>query len=217
MATSTDDAALVRRFCLLGTAPLVPEVPLYLARHSLDIWQGIELSVIDVAARRPYWAFAWPGGQAKARFLIDNPGEVAGKRVLDIGAGSGIGAIAALRAGAHSAIANDIDPLALSAIALNAAANGCEVELAGTDLLAGDLLGADVVLLSDVVYEPELSTRVARFIETAAAAGASILYADRATARLPLPPRARLATYDAQVFPALEATHFEQGIVWRLA
>lgn len=188
-----------------------------LARHAHAIWQDVDHEARDDAARRPYWAFAWPGGQAKARYLLDNPGVVAGRRVLDIGTGSGIGAVAALRAGARSAIANDIDPLALVAAQAGAAANGVELELSGDDLLAGAAVDADVIMIGDVVYEPELLVRVARFIEAARQRGAAILFADRATARLPVQPLALLARFDAQVLPVLEETHHEQGLVWRLA
>lgn len=211
------DLQLLREVTTLQSAPQVPEIALRLAGHAHEIWQSVDARAEHAAAKRPFWAFAWPGGQAKARYVLDNPEVVAGRRVLDIGSGSGIGAIAAARAGARSVVANDVDPLALSAIGENAAANGASLELDGTDLLHGDTRDADVILLSDVVYDLELATRVKRFIDIATTRRATILYADRTTARLPARPKAQLYRMHTQVFPVLEETHFEHACVWQLA
>jgi predicted nicotinamide N-methyase len=216
-ASSENLKQLVRRVARLQTAPLVPEVPLWLAADAHGIWQEIDESAPDDAARRPYWAFAWPGGQAKARYLLDNPDLVKSRRVVDIGSGSGIGAIAALRAGARSVIANDIDPLALAAIAMNAEANGVELALSGGDLLDRNDLEAEVVMVGDVFYDPELHTRMARFLDRLKAGRAIILFADRGTTRLPMRPQACLARYPTQVYPVLEDSHHEDGLLWRLA
>ncbi len=207
----------MRRVARLQTAPLVPELPLWLASDSHAIWQEIDELAPEDAARRPYWAFAWPGGQAKARYLLDNPDLVKSRRVVDIGSGSGIGAIAALRAGARGVVANDIDPLALAAIALNAEVNGVEVALSGDDWLDRDVFDADVVMVGDVFYDPELHTRMARFLDRLKARRVPILFADRGTTRLPMRPEACLARYPTQVFPVLEDSHHEDGLLWRLA
>ena len=201
----------------LMAAPLIPEIPLHLAMHSHDIWQIVEEQVAETQAKRPYWAFAWPGGQAMARYLVDNPHWVAGKRILDLGCGSGIGAIAAMEAGARSALANDIDPLALVATRLNAAANGVEVATTVDDILADVPSDIDVILLADIVYEPDLHARVSAFIQTAASRKIPILFADRGTTRLPLSPLQKLAEYKADVCPTMADMQFERGIVWRLA
>lgn len=201
----------------LMSAPLVPEIQLYLANDSHAIWKAMSEGVEDEAAKRPYWAFAWPGGQATARYILDNPDCVAGKRVLDLGCGSAMGGIAAMRSGALSVLANDIDPLACAAAGFNATANDVVVTVSGDDCLAATLEDVDVVLLADVVYEPELQTRVTRFIETAARQGVPVYFADRGKTRLPLRPKAKLAEYDADVFPHMTDLRFERGIVWQLA
>lgn len=215
-AGDAEAEALVRRLTQPTAAPLVPDVVLNLAAHSHDIWQTVEEVAVE-AAKRPYWAFAWPGGQALARFLIDAPAHVAGRRVLDIGCGSGMGAIAAMKSGAASAIANDIDPLALTAARLNARANGVDIALDQSDRLGDGLAAVDVVLLADVVYEPDLHTRVGAFLERATKAGVDVLFADRGTTRLPVPPLAKLAEYRADVWPPMIDLSFERGLVWRLA
>ena len=215
-ATARDYAALVRATTTRACAPLVPEIALHLATDARDIWQTVEEAVDDPRAKRPFWAFAWPGGIAKARLLLDRPELVAGRRVLDIGCGSGLGAIAAMLAGARSVIANDIDPLAIAATALNAAENGVAIETTNRDLL-GDLpAGIDVVLLADVVYEPELATRVAALLEVLRTRDALVLFADRGTTRLPLRPLERLYECATTPYPELEPGHIEHGIVWRL-
>lgn len=212
--TPTD---LIRRTTTLASAALVPELRFHLADDSHDIWQTVDEAATNDLARRPYWAFLWPGGQALARVLIDQPEWVAGKRVLDIGCGSGVGAIAAMRAGAASALANDIDPLAVAAASLNAAANGLAIGLSADDMLGSLPDDADVVLMADVVYEPELAVRVQGFVETARRRGVPILFADRGTTRLPIRPLDKLAEFTADVVPAMTHPLFERGIVWRLA
>src|SRR6188474_150713 len=107
--------------------PLVPEIRLYLAEESLPIWQKTEEELGEMNVPPPYWAFAWAGGQALARYILDNPALLAGKRVLDLGSGSGLTAIAAMMAGASSALASDLDRISLAAAQLNAAINGVEI------------------------------------------------------------------------------------------
>jgi predicted nicotinamide N-methyase len=224
MAGSGDDAGMLaaRRTRLIQSQsqliapPLVPEVQLFLARHSRLIWQAVEEAADDPRSAQPFWAFAWPGGQAKARYILDNPALVAGKRILDVGSGSGLAAIAAIKAGAHSVIANDIDPLACAAIRLNAAANAVAVAVTDEDILSGTPAGIDLVLLADVVYDPELETRVAGFIADAITRKLPLLFGDRGTTRLPSRPLDKLVEYKVTVFPELEEGFFERGIVWRL-
>lgn len=208
---------LIDRTTTLSVAPLVPELQFHLATDSHEIWQTIDAAAPDDRARRPYWAFLWPGGQALARVLLDRPEWVAGKRVLDLGCGSGVGAIAAMRAGAKSALANDIDPLAVAATVLNARTNAVAVDVSADDMLGHLPDDTDIVLMADVVYEPELAVRVQSFIATAARRGVPILFADRGTTRLPMKPMEKLAEYEADVEPPMTHVLFERGIVWRLA
>src|SRR5215469_1872147 len=123
-----DDVAFIRDQTALGSAPLVPEVPLYLASEIVPIWQAEEAWLAERNLAPPFWAFAWPGGQALARYVLDHPLTVAHRRVLDFAAGGGIAAIACAMAGAASVEAAEIDPLARTAITLNAALNGVQIE-----------------------------------------------------------------------------------------
>ena len=201
-----------------GRAQLVPEIKLRLAIDSHGIFQAAEyLERAPEARFPPYWAFAWPGGQAIARYVLDNAPLFAGRRVVDIGSGSGIGAIAAAMAGAAHVLAADIDPVAEVAIGLNAAANGCSGRISTTtrDLL-GEIPEADLILLSDIVYEPELALRVGVFLERAAGAGRVLLMGDRLSARNPAGQLDELARYPAPLMPALIDDDDEQGRVWRV-
>lgn len=211
----TRQAAFVRRHARLAHAPLVPEIALHLARDPLAIFEAAAGDLGVAPELPPYWAFAWPGGQAAARYLLDRPEAVAGRSLLDLGAGSGIAAIAGARAGARAVLAADIDPLACSAIALNAAANG--VGLATT---IADVLGVapdhDLVVIGDLVYEPELAQRVTAYLEAAAARGTAVLLADRISARRPPLAFELVATYDAPLTPALPAHPFEKARLWWL-
>src|SRR4051794_35052435 len=135
-ATMEDLQQFIRANTKLLSVPLVPKILLHIAEESVPIWQKTEEELGEMNVPPPYWAFAWAGGQALARYLLDNPTLVAGRNVLDLGSGSGLVAIAAARAGAAHVLAADIDAFALAAIGLNAAANGVNVETTADDLLA---------------------------------------------------------------------------------
>jgi predicted nicotinamide N-methyase len=197
--------------------PALPELTLHLAREPLGIWQEVHERCLIEQARRPFWAFAWPGGQAMARHLLDNRAIVTGRSVLDLGTGSGIAAIAAAKAGARRVVANDIDVLAVAAARLNARLNAVDLDLSADDLLGGAPSGVDVVLLADVVYEPELKMRVAGFLDDARRRGITVLFGDRGTTELPFSPIAKLAEHAVPPFPELQVGQLERGIVWRLA
>jgi predicted nicotinamide N-methyase len=194
--------------------PLVPEIRLRLATDAHGIFQALRDSGIDTGWP-PYWAFAWPGGQALARYVLDNPARVAGKTVMDIGSGSGIAAIAAAMIGATSVAAADPDPLAAAAIEINARDNGVEIEILTDDVL-GREPQADLILIADLVYEPELAVRVTCFLEAARARNAQIILADRTTARRPPLELSLLGEYQAPLTPLMEESHFEHARVWRL-
>lgn len=174
----------VRAHTAIGHAPLVPEIALHLASEITPIWQATETWLAERNIEPPFWAFAWPGGQATARLLLDEPARVAGRRVLDFAAGCGIAAIAAARSGAASVEAAEIDPLALAAVRLNATLNGVEVATP-----AGDIVGApnrwDVVLAGDVCYEAPMTAHILPWLRGLAAAGVEVLLADPGRAYLP--------------------------------
>ena len=213
-ASGTRFDAFVRRHTILTETLLVPEVRLWLAGHAHDIFQiGAEFS--GGWALPPYWAFAWPGGQGLARYLLDWPELVRGKRILDLGAGSGIQSIAAMKAGARSALCADIDPLAEAAARRNALLNGVRLETTMVDLL-GTSPDADLIIIGDLVYEPELETRVGAFLQAAARSRTPVLFGDRTTSRRPPLAFELLAEYVAPVTPALLDGHMERARVWRL-
>jgi len=184
----------------LDQAPLVPEVRLHLAQDPIVWWARMQAQVGPVTTP-PFWATAWPGGQALARYVLDRPLTVAGRRVLDVASGSGLVAIAAGLAGAAAVTANDIDPYALSAIALNARANGVAVTPCPGDLLDGDGGDADVVLAGDVFYSESLATRMGPFLHRAANRGAQVLVGDPGRGHLPRDQMTIMASY-----PAMPAT-----------
>jgi predicted nicotinamide N-methyase len=186
----------------LVEAPLAPEVRLHLAEDAILWWARMEAQTGAVLTA-PFWATAWPGGQALARYLLDRPEAVAGRRVLDVASGSGLVAIAAGLAGAAPVTANDIDPYALAAITLNARANGVTVSTCPGDLLDGDGGDADVVLAGDVFYNQAIAKRMWPFLHRAAARGAHVLVGDPGRGHLPRNRLTTVATYPA---PPAEAS-----------
>jgi predicted nicotinamide N-methyase len=206
-------------FVAASTCPtrvdLTPEIALNLARDARGIFQAAENFERPGEHYPPYWAFAWPGGQALARHLLDNSDAVRGRRVIDIGSGSGIAAIAAAMAGAASVLAADVDPLAEIAIRRNAAANRVILDTTTDDML-GTVPAHDLILIADLVYEPELQTRVAAFLEAAASQGRHVLMADRTTGPRPSPRFRLLREYAAPLTPELQEFYVERAHVWSL-
>jgi predicted nicotinamide N-methyase len=207
----------IRANTQLLAVPLVPEIRLHLAAESLPIWQKTEEELGAIGVPPPYWAFAWAGGQALARYLLDHPAHVAGRSVLDLGAGSGLGAIAAMRAGARRTLASDIDPLALAAIALNAHANAVEVETTAEDMLERLPADVDLVLVGDLFYERSLAERVLFSIERARAGGADVLVGDPQRSYFPKERFSAIAHYQVPVTRELEDAEIKRAAVWRLA
>jgi predicted nicotinamide N-methyase len=189
----------VRSACRLGPVPQVAEIRLHLADDVMGLWQRAE-DEFTADQPPPFWAFAWPGGQALARYVLDHPGLVAGRSVLDLGSGSGLVAIAAAKAGAATVIASEVDSLAVAAIGLNARANGVPAPVIVGDVLDGDGAGADVVLAGDVWYSRPLAERVLGFLDRAVARGASVLAGDIGRAFL---PRDRFRVLDASDIPVM--------------
>jgi predicted nicotinamide N-methyase len=212
-AGTADPESFVRSACPLRPVPQVEEIRLHLAGDALGLWQRTE-DERGAGQPPPFWAFAWPGGQALARYLLDRPGLVAGRSVLDLGSGSGLVAIAAALAGAAAVTASEIDALAVAAIRLNARANGVPVPVIAGDVLDGDGDGAQVVLAGDVWYSRELAGRVLGFLERATARGASVLAGDIGRAFL---PRHRFRVLDARDVPVLadlEDASVKLTMVW---
>ncbi len=199
----------VRAQCELLAVPTIPEVRLYLASDAFVLWERTEalLHRENLSGQReqppPFWAFAWPGALALARYLLDHPARVAGRAVLDLGAGSGLVAIAAALAGAGPVIASEVDPLARTAIRLNAAANGTAVTVRG-DVLGGTGDGAGVVLAADIWYERELARRTAGLLARASERGAQVLAADVGRAFLPRELFREIASYEVPALADLE-------------
>ena len=209
-----DPAAFIRANTALGVSPLVPEIALYLATEITPIWQATEDWLRARAIEPPFWAFAWPGGQALARHILDHPALVAGKRVLDFAAGGGIAAIACARSGAARVEAAEIDPLAHAAIRLNAAVNGVEVILP-----PGDIVGAacrwDLILCGDVFYDAGMTGHILPWLH-ALAATAEVWIADPGRAYSPRPGLSSLARYRVPTSLELEDRIEREVVLWRL-
>ena len=209
-------------FIRANTAPeapaMVPEFKLWLASEYVPIWQATEAWMEAQNIDPPYWAFCWPGGQAIARYLLDHPEEVRGKRVIDFAAGSGVSSMAAARAGAVSVLANDIDRLSLVAARLNAAANGLAFDVSDEDWLAGPEAApaADVVIAGDVCYEREMSARALDWLRSHARADRLVLLGDPGRnyfSALGLEERAR---YEIPTSLQLENRGMRETVVWRV-
>lgn len=214
-----DDAArrafIARETALLGV-PHVPEIRLHLAHEAIELWQKTEDELAQMGLPPPFWAFAWAGGQALARYLLDHPEIVAGERVLDFASGSGLVGIAAAMAGAGRVLAADIDEHAVCAIALNAEANGVAIEPVRRDLIgeAGDW---DVILAGDILYEQGLASRVVTWLEAEQARGIRVLIGDPGRSYMPREKLTALATYEVPVVGALEDNEIKKTSVWKLA
>jgi predicted nicotinamide N-methyase len=205
--------ALVRSATARAPVPLVEEISLLTAAPALELWELWQQTGRDDP---PFWAYPWAGGQALARHLLDNPGTVRGRRVLDVASGSGLVAIAAAKAGAASVAAGDIDPLAVAAISVNASANGVPVAARVFDLATGDAGDAEVVLAGDVFYQRQLAELALRFLRAAASAGAEVLVADPGRAFVPAASLTALARYEVPVLTAIEDAPVKTVTVYRL-
>lgn len=195
--------------------PHAPEIALHVAEEATELWQKTEDELATIGLPPPFWAFAWAGGQALARYLIDEPDIVSGKRVLDFASGSGLVAIAAAKAGARRVEACDIDAFAGEAIGLNAQANGVHVEVLLDDLIGRDE-GWDVICAGDVCYERAMAESVVAWLSQLQARGATVLIGDPGRSYLPRERLEALATYQVPVTRSLEDAEIKQSSVWRL-
>lgn len=213
---SGDPSASVVEQTEVAAAPLVPEIRLHLLRADSSLWRAFAEDSEAAGTRRPYWAFAWSGGQALARYVLDHRELVAARRVLDFAAGGGIAAIAAAQAGASKVTATEIDPVALAAIALNARLNGVEVAMACEDLIYSPNRGWDVVLAGDVWYETRLARHGLLWLQTLAAEGVLVLTADPGRHYSPSQGVEELARYRARSVPDLEHPNLQEVCVYRV-
>jgi predicted nicotinamide N-methyase len=192
--------------------PLVPEIKLFLATEVVPLWRATEEELAEIGVPPPYWAFAWAGGQALARYVLDNPAIVAGQRVLDIGAGSGLVALAAARAGAATVLAADIDAFACAAIRLNASANNCSVTTTQDDLI-GAPNAWDVILVGDLFYERPLAERLLAWLTPL---DVPALLGDPGRNYFPKDRVEKLATYAVQTTRDLEDREIRETGVYKL-
>lgn len=211
-----DRPAFILAHTQLVATPHAPEVRLHVATESTALWQKTEEELGEIGLPPPFWAFAWAGGQALARWLIDHPDAVRGKRVLDFASGSGLAGIAAALAGAARVEAVDIDAFALAAIGLNAAANGVAIVPTCEDLVGQDR-GWDVVLAGDVCYERDMARTVTDWLEALARRGALVLVGDPGRSYLPRERLVAVATYQVKTTRDLEDAEVKRTTVWRFA
>jgi predicted nicotinamide N-methyase len=211
-----DAESFIHSHTAIGTPPLVPEIRLYLATEVTPIWQATEESLARFGTPPPFWAFAWAGGQALARYLLDHPDTVAGKEVLDICSGSGMVAIAAAKAGAAKVVAAEIDPFAAVAIELNAALNGVNIGIETRDMLDRTVIGWGAVLAGDVCYEMEMASRAIGLLRRIAARGRLALLGDPGRAYLPREGLVERARYTVPVSRELEDREAREGVVWEV-
>ena len=207
----------IREHCALLPGPIAREIQLYQASVDKPLWQAGEKELAGLGVEEPYWAFAWAGGQALARYILDNPSLVEGRRVLSFACGGGGEAIAAKRAGAAQVLAADTDPFAIAACELNAAANGVTLELSGIDMIGQMLSEIDLLLLGDVFYDRQLASRVEQWIDDLSAMPVDILIGDPGRTYLPRQKLQSLASYRIDYTNAVEDSDLRATTVWGLA
>jgi predicted nicotinamide N-methyase len=205
----------IRANTMLQTPPHVPEIRLHLASEALPLWKKTEDELTEAGLPLPYWAFAWAGGQALARYVLDTEGLVAGKRVTVFAAGSGLEAIAAVMRGASDVLATEIDPFARAALALNAEANAVDFKISDADLLTCALPASEILLLGDVFFEQPMAGLVAELAARFTASGGLALVGDPGRSYLPKDRLELLAEYQVPTTRALEDALVKQTRVWR--
>lgn len=209
-----DPARFIEENTRIQSAPLTPELRFHLADETLAIWEKTEEALGRMGLPPPFWAFAWAGGQALARYCLDNPQIVSGKSVLDFACGCAVAGIGAATAGAARVEASEIDPFAVEAARLNAALNSVEIEAEETDLVGSDR-GWDVVLAGDVFYEGPGAAKIGAWLESLARRGATVLIGDPGRAFMPKGKLEALARYDTPVTRDLEDRDVRLARVWR--
>ncbi|WP_417489794.1 class I SAM-dependent methyltransferase [Maricaulis sp.] len=213
-SASLDPVAFVRAHTALMAPPLVPEIQLHLAVETVAIWEQTEEALGAMGLPPPFWAFAWAGGQALARYCLDNPQIVTGQRVLDFAAGGAVSGIAAKQAGAASVLACELDAFAIAAIKANAGVNAVTLETRLGDLVGSDE-GWDVVLAGDVFYEDAPARLIGGWLQALAQRGATVLIGDPGRSFLPQDRLEKLAEYTVPVTRDLEDREVRYAKVWK--
>jgi predicted nicotinamide N-methyase len=213
---SMDHRAFITANTSILTPPLVPEIKLHLAHEALPIWQKTEDELGEIGLPPPFWAFAWAGGQALARYVLDHPNAVKDKRVIELASGSGLVGIAAMKAGATSVLAADIDDFAVAAMAINAALNTVFLKITSADLLCSPVPDVDVILVGDLFYEKYVAERCFAWVEQAKAKGMDVLIGDPGRSYLPKSKLIKAAEFAVPVSRDLEDAEIKNTAVWRL-
>ena len=217
MSDTIDIAAFVRAQTAVTAPPLVPEICLHLATQITPLWEATEATLAAANVPPPYWAFAWPGGQALSRYVLDRPETVRGLRVLDFAAGCGLGAIAAAKAGAAHVLASDIDVIATEVMRLNAVLNEVTFETTSADLSRDANAHWDVIIAGDVCYERPMAEAILPWLRALATRGVTVLMADPGRAYLPATGLEEIARYDVPTSLELEDRTSRTTRVLRLA
>ena len=217
LPTIIDKDGFIRANTRSRPVPLAPEIALFVADEAVPLWHKTEEEIGEAGLPPPFWAFAWAGGQALARHVLDDPELVRGKTVLDLASGSGLVGIAAMKAGAASVTVADIDAFARAAAQLNATQNNVVLSVIEDDLLSGaNSLSWDVILAGDIFYERDTAQRAFDFLQRHAVIGATVLIGDPGRSYLPRDKLRRIADYSVPVTRELEDTEIKQTAVWTL-
>ena len=200
----------------LQTVPHAPEISLWLADEITPLWRLTEEELGAMGLPPPFWAFAWAGGQALARWLLDHPTEVVGKRVIDLATGSGLVGIAAMKAGAASVLAADIDPFCAAAVAANARSNGVEIAFTEANLLDAPPPPVDLICAGDVFYEKPMAEAVLAWLKQAQANGSRVIVGDPGRTYFPKSGLTLLAEYTVPTTRELEDQEVKRSRVWSL-
>lgn len=211
-----DPAAFIRENTRLQAVPHAPEISLWLADEITPLWRLTEEELGEMGLPPPFWAFAWAGGQALARWLLDHPEDVAGRRVLDFAAGSGLVGVAAMRAGAASCLCADIDPFCHAAVAANAASNGVELRFEGRNLLSAPPPDVDVICAGDICYEKPMTEAVLAWLVQARDRGIRVLIGDPGRTYFPREGLDFLAEYRVPTTRELEDQEIKRSSVWAM-
>lgn len=209
-------AEFIRHNTSVMAPPLVPEIKLHLAHEAVPLWQKTEEELGEMGLAPPFWAFAWAGGQALARYVLDHACTVGNLRVLDLATGSGLVAIAAVQAGSASIVATDIDEFATTAAGMNASLNQVSLDIKLGDVLHQPPSAADVILVGDLFYEKDLAARCLAWLRQAQEQGAKVLIGDPGRSYLPKEQLEKLAEYNVPVTRDLEDVEIKKTSVWQL-